>query len=234
MQKKHSIIAICFLFLLCALVLVSSSHIRNRIRAHIDAWQGKVKVAQTIIVTFPEGMTNIEMSALLAAKIPHFDKNVFLKKVNDLQGSLFPDTYFFTQSSTVDKIISELSLNFHKKVDPLKEEIHKSGYSLSDIIVMASLVEAEAHGKNDAPIISGILWKRISEKMPLQVDADPETYKTVGLPKNPINNPGLISIEAALAPTETPYFFYLHDKEGTIHLAKTFAEHKKNIAKYLR
>ena len=69
--------------------------------------------------------------------------------------------------------------------------------------------------------------------MLLQVDAAPETYKTKGLPTNPICNPGLKAIEAAIHPLNSTYLYYLHDKNGIIHYAKTFAEHKQNKIKYL-
>ena len=70
--------------------------------------------------------------------------------------------------------------------------------------------------------------------MPLQVDVAPVTYDVKGLPKAPIGNPGLESIKAAISPKASPYLYYLHDKEGKIHYAKTFAEHKQNVVKYLR
>ena len=70
--------------------------------------------------------------------------------------------------------------------------------------------------------------------MPLQVDAALETYKTKGLPKNPICNPGLDSIRAAIHPEKSNYLYYLHDKDGVIHYATTFAEHKANKLKYLK
>ena len=70
--------------------------------------------------------------------------------------------------------------------------------------------------------------------MPLQVDVAPETYKIKGLPKSPIGNPGLEAIVATIRPQSSPYFYYLHDKDGIVHYAKNFTEHKKNILKYLK
>lgn len=99
---------------------------------------------------------------------------------------------------------------------------------------MASILEREAKGDQDREQISGILWKRLSIGMALQVDAAPETYKERGLPDSPIGNPGLESIYASLYPKTTPYLYYLHDKQGMIHYARSFAEHKANIAKYLK
>jgi UPF0755 protein len=70
--------------------------------------------------------------------------------------------------------------------------------------------------------------------MPLQVDVYKKSYSLKGLPDNPINNPGIISIKASLNPKESNYLYYLHDKNGLIHFAKNFEEHKKNINEYLK
>ena len=99
---------------------------------------------------------------------------------------------------------------------------------------MASIIEREAKGDSDRGYISGILWNRINKNMPLQVDAALKTYKTKGLPEQPICNPGLEAIKAAIHPVLSNYLYYLHDKNGVIHYAKTFEEHKKNKLKYLK
>ena len=95
-------------------------------------------------------------------------------------------------------------------------------------------VQKEAQGQSDAPTIAGILWKRINSGIALQVDAAPDTYNHKGLPSTPINNPGLVSIMATLHPVASPYLYYVHDKTGTVHYARTFAEHEANIQTYLK
>jgi UPF0755 protein len=187
-----------------------------------------------IKITFREGITNEEIIKLLTDKISGFDKNLFLNDPRTKQGYLFPDTYFFFPLTTTDEILNEMSINFNKKIASKENEIKSSGKSLKDIIIMASILEKEASGKEDTFVISGILWKRIKLGMPLQVDAAPNTYKTVGLPESPISNPGLLSIDSAIHPKDSPYLFYLHDKEGLVHYAINFNEHKINIAKYLK
>ena len=187
-----------------------------------------------IRVTLKEGVTNDDIVNILADKIPSFRKDLFLSDVRVKEGYLFPDTYFFYPLSTTDEILTDITTNFDKKVGPLEGEIKSSGKSFYDIIVMASILEKEASGKEDAPVISGILWKRIKLGMALQVDAAPETYKTKGLPKEPISNPGLIAIKAAINPKDSPYMFYLHDNNRQVHYAIDFSQHKSNIARYLQ
>lgn len=189
-----------------------------------------------VVVTIPEGFDAKQIADLFISKLDYFDKSKFLLKAEE--GHLFPDTYFFFTTANEDDVLKSLNDNFNKKITPLLPEftnIEKStGRTKENIIVMASIVERESKGDVDREVISGILWKRIKLGIALQVDAFPDTYKTKGLPKNPISNPGLESIRASMYPKNSPYLYYLHDKTGIIHYAKTFTEHRQNILKYLK
>ena len=68
----------------------------------------------------------------------------------------------------------------------------------------------------------------------LQIDSPYNTYRYKGLPPTAIDNPGLDAINAASNPINSPYYFFISDKQGNMHYAVTFAEHQANIAKYLR
>lgn len=200
------------------------------------AWQISKGVhnIKPIKITLREGLTNEEMATILESKLSNFNKNNFLNREIAKQGYLFPDTYFFYPLTTTDEILEALTSNFENRIKKLNNDINESGRSLSNIITMASIIEKEASGKDDARIISGILWKRIEKGMPLQADASPITYREKGLPTEPICNPGLSSIEASISPVASPYLFYLHDKDGNVHFAVTYEEHKQNIKKYLK
>lgn len=213
---------------------------------------GKRNISQNKI-TIPEGFTREQMADVFKSKIAGFDTSLFLQKTKE--GFLFPDTYIFLEDTKTLDVVSTLQNEFEKKTKPLQEEMQAKHLSMNDTITMASIIEKEATGENDRGIISGILWKRYKMGMPLQVDAtilfathknigelsssdfkieSPyNTYKTKGLPPGPICSPGLSSIKASLEPVESSYLYYLHDKEGNVHFAKTFEEHKKNIALYL-
>jgi UPF0755 protein len=207
-------------------------------------------------VTLPEGLTRKEMADVIAGKLESFDRQKFLEITKDDEGYLFPDTYYFFPAETAEEIAVDLGNNFKRKISSLEEEIKESKYSLPEIITMASLVEKESAGDEERPIIAGILWKRLENGQRLQVDASLwyvtgrfsaeltisdlnldspyNTYKYGGLPPGPIGNPGLASIKAALDPEDSPYLFYLHDKDGGIHYARNFEEHKLNKQKYLK
>ncbi len=191
-----------------------------------------------IKVTIPEGYTVFDIAKVFESKLPDFDEDKFLAEARVREGYLFPDTYFFFSNDTEKEVLESMSENFEKKMLSIRSDLDnftkKTGKTEKEIIVMASLIEGEAKGDSDRSIISGILWKRISMGIPLQVDVALDTYKTKGLPENPISNPGLKAIKAALYPETSPYLYYIHDKAGNTYYAKSFAEHRKNIAKYLK
>ncbi len=183
-------------------------------------------------VTIPEGFNVVDIAKAFVLKLPKFNQDNFYREAKE--GYLFPDTYFFLTTDNEEDVLQSMFDNFEKKIKPIRLEIISSGKSEKDIIIMASIIEKESKGDADREFISGILWKRLKIGMPLQVDADPNTYKTKGLPKNPIANPGLKAIKAAIYPKVSSYLYYLHDKDGNIHYATTFAEHVSNKLKYLK
>lgn len=187
-----------------------------------------------IRVTIREGISNEKIADILEQKLTNFDKNIFLEKAKGKEGELFPDTYFFYPLTTEEEVLITLNDTFELKTKQLNENIKSLGKSFEEVLIMASILEGEANGNKDNRTISGILWKRLSLNMPLQVDVDRETYKERGLPKKPINNPGLDSIKAAIYPKDSNYLYYLHDKEGNVYYAKNYEEHKKNINLYLK
>lgn len=187
-----------------------------------------------IKVTIPEGFNISEISEVFKQKLVNFNETGFVIEAKNKEGFLFPDTYFFLTTANEQNVINSMNENYKKKIMPFKSKIISSGKTEKEIMTMASLIEEESKGDTDRKIISGILWKRLSIGMALQVDAEPSTYKTRGLPQAPISNPGIKSIEASLYPENTKYLYYLHDKDGNAHYAVTFTEHKLNKQKYLK
>lgn len=209
-------------------------------------------------ITIPEGLNVYEIAEILLKKddFRNFNQQEFLAVAKDKEGYLYPDTYFFLPNVKVKQIIETMERNFTKKVASIQGDIKKFGKTLKEILVMASIIEEEVPKTEDRKIVAGILWKRIKIGMPLQVDAvfpyitqrkggtitrvdlkidSPyNTYLNKGLPPGPIANPGLDAITATINPKETKYFFYISDKKGITHFAKTLEEHNDNVKKYLR
>jgi UPF0755 protein len=174
-----------------------------------------------------------------------------------LEGYLYPDTYFVTvEDFNVKFFLERLLTTFrHRVVEEYAGDLKSSKRSLHEAVTMASLIEEETRSDDERPTVSGILWKRFEEGMGLGVDAavryivdkktgaltasDLETdspynlRKFRGLPPGPIASPSIKSIEAALRPKESAYYYYLHGTDGRIHYATTNDEHNANKARYL-
>ena len=231
-----------------------------------------LKGPSSIWVTIPEGLRREEIAVRFADGLSKTgtDRQTFiegfLNTSDGKEGYLFPDTYLYPKDITGEKAAGYLLDTFDIKIEPYQKEIEKSSLGLNKIITLASLIEREAKGDEERPVIAGILLKRAENDWPLQVDAavqyavasqncqkaDPgcewwpiltkddldvsskfNTYKYAGFPPSPISNPGILSIKAAISPQDSAYWFYLHDKEGNIHYAKTIEEHNQNIRTYL-
>lgn len=176
-----------------------------------------------------------------------------------LEGYLFPDTYRFSVDDlpldprvAIDKFLN----NFSKKTKDLREKSRESGKDFRDILIMASIIEKEVQTPEDMKTVSGVLWKRLSIGMPLQVDAtivyitgkktgeityddlkidSPyNSYLNKGLPPSPISNPGISAIEAALDPVDKGYLYYLSKPTGETVFSKTLEEHNRAKAMYLK
>ena len=237
------------------------------------------------VITIPEGWTLsmiekklkeegvlVEGQALSHLKIGDFqNKNSgdyfsFFEEASKnagLEGFLFPDTYRFYKNTNVLEVAKKFLGNFEKKFSAeMKAEMEKRGLDFYKTVTMASMIEAEIPHHGDRPKVSGILWKRLKNSIPLQVDAtiiyikcevkklnecrnitsgdlklvSPyNTYLKLGLPSGPISNPGLSALKAALWPEETDFWFYLSDlKTGETLFSKTLEEHNLFKAKYLR
>lgn len=225
-------------------------------------------IADAYRVTIPEGLRITEILDVLveASGLPRGDFETALTQggvltelrvmpaaptLSDWEGLLFPDTYEFLRESPASRILQVLTDTMEERVasvdwGPLAER----GFDTYQGMVIASLVEAEVRVNEERPLVSSVIYNRLGEGMPLQIDAsvlyglgtrDPSMfnnehespynlYKYPGLPPTPIGAPGLASLQAAASPAETPYFFYvLSSAEGAHAFAETFDEHLANI-----
>lgn len=153
----------------------------------------------------------------------------------DWEGYLFPDTYHIASNISNEEIIAMMRTNFEKKFDNnFRKETVRQGKTIAQIVTMASLLEKEVKTLEDKKLVAGILWKRLSIGMALQVDAAPITYEKRGLPVHPIANPGLHSIQASLYPQDSQFWYYLSAPDGTTIFSTTLEEHNIAKAKYLK
>jgi len=212
-------------------------------------------------ITIPEGWRKEEIALELAKELA-IPENEFIEHAQE--GYMFPDTYLFPREASGSAVAEKMLSTFDQKVtEPLSNQISSSGFTLNEIITLASIVEREALYDEERPMIASVLINRLNAGQALEVDAtiqyivgyqadekdwwkasitveDKEldslynTYKYPGIPPDPIANPGLSSINAVLNPAESDYLYYLHDGDGVVHFATTFQEHQRNIETYLR
>ncbi|TAK57122.1 endolytic transglycosylase MltG [Patescibacteria group bacterium] len=210
-----------------------------------------------IRVTIPEGSNVFETAKILKNYSKTFSQDEFIRLASPHEGYLFPDTYYFLPSITAEEAFQTLRANFNKKIEILQDEITLFNQPIGDVVKMAALLEEEARTTTSRRIIAGILWKRLSIGMPLQVDAAFQyvngkrdsadltlddlkidspynTYLYKGFPPTAITNPGLDALFSAVTPIKTSYLYYLSDKKGEMHYSKTFEEHVVKKNKYLR
>jgi UPF0755 protein len=186
-----------------------------------------------IKVTIPEGSDSKDIAGILGKNISGFASTTFLSLAKENEGYLFPDTYFFYGNTTPEQAIDQMNADFNMRMSLIGTSTAAFGKSIGDIVKMASIVEKEATSSVDRRIIAGILWKRLADNYPLQVDPAPDTYKHKGLPPTPIDNPGLDAILDTVTPTDSSYWYYLSDKNGGIHYSATYDGQLANKAKYM-
>ncbi len=169
------------------------------------------------------------------------------------EGYFFPETYAVHPGNfSAEELAGKMLAEFEKRAEKLGI-LEKD--NLNEIVIMASMVEKESRDDEERPIVAGILWKRLHEGWMLGVDATVRyftakhtetltesdldadnpynTRKHIGLPPTAITNPGESSLRAAANPKDSPYYYYLHGKDGVTHFAVTNEEHNANKAKYL-
>ena len=223
---------------------------------------------KTVNVTIPEGYSMQQIFELLeeknvntvealteAAANEDYDYDFLANKekgdASRLEGYLFPDTYQFYSGGDAKTVINKMLRNFDNKMtNELRQTISDSGYTMDEIITIASLIEKETDG-SDGTKISSVIRNRLKnsgetagylqidaallyalgEHKEVLTDADKEIdspynlYKNKGLPPTPICNPGMASIRSALYPDNTSYYFYALGEDGVHHFFKTYREH---------
>ncbi|MCI0425939.1 MAG: endolytic transglycosylase MltG [Actinobacteria bacterium] len=172
--------------------------------------------------------------------------------LTDWEGLLFPDTYEFSASADAEDILQRMATTMEQRVDSIDwsawEEL---GYTKYQGMVVASLIESEVKVEEERVLVSSVINNRLADGIRLEIDATVlyamrtrdvaefnrefdspyNTYLIEGLPPTPISAPGRASLEAAAAPADTPFYFYvLADLEGGHAFAETFEEHQANIA----
>ena len=207
----------------------------------------------TVDVTIPEGFTMLDiftrleenkvstMSEFMSAAAGYNFRYDFLDDgsyagATRLEGYLYPDTYQFYVGMEASSAINKLLNNFYYKFNAdMRSQADKMGYSVGDIVTIASIIEKEAKLEDDRAYVASVIYNRLNANMSLGMDttilylyqdhegeptaemlADTSPYNTHihnGLPPTPICNPGMASLTAALNPAESNYYYFYADMD---------------------
>ena len=235
-------------------------------RALISGMSMNSSTKAVVTVTIPEGYTiqqifqlledkgvsTVEELTKVAAEHDYafsFLQDIPLGDANRLEGFLYPDTYEFNTPHSALYAINKMLVNFDAKyTEDMRQQVADSGYTIREILTIASLIERETDG-SDRKTIASVIYNRLNNpnagtmgylqidatlayinggKVPTeadkQIDSPYNTYMYKGLPPAPIANPGLESIKAALNPEKTGYFYYALGDDNKHHFFKTYDE----------
>lgn len=184
-----------------------------------------------------------------------FLQDLELGDYHRLEGYLYPDTYEFTTPQNPLYVINKMLVRFDEQfTEDMRQKVADSGRTIHEIVTIASLIEKETDGSDRANIAS-VIYNRLNNtsggtqgylqidatlayinggKVPTEadksIDSPYNTYLYKGLPAGPISNPGLESIQAAMNPNSTSYYYYALGDDGVHHFFKTLREQQNFIA----
>ena len=226
--------------------------------------KGTVKLYK---LTVPEGF-NIYQIAELVAREGFAEQSAFVEMATDaafvhasgisggnFEGYLFPETYYFSKNVNIKTIISTMVKRFWQVFKPeWKERSQQLGFSVHQVVTLASIIEKETGAPFERPLISSVFHNRLRKKMRLESDPTViyglksfdgnlnrkhlktltpyNTYRIKSLPPGPIANPGQASLEAALYPADTKYIYFVSKKNSTHQFSTNLKDHNQAVKKY--
>jgi UPF0755 protein len=233
-------------------------------RALVNGMTSKGGKKVEVDVTIPEGHTLAQIFKLFDANEVCSEEELWETAANydfdydfldsatlgdkhRLEGYLFPDTYTFYVGDSPTRAIDKMLSNFEKKfTDEFVTRAGEMGYTVNQIITIASMIEKEAGGDDERDTIASVIYNRLNssnfphlqidatihyaiaetgEAFSTEIDSPYNTYRAEGLPPGPISNPGINSIRAALYPEDTKYYYYALNKQGTHEFFKDGDSH---------
>ena len=247
------------LFLVLVKLQGNSAHLKKGIYSfNQNSYLGTFKklekgLSEKIKVTIPEGWTSFQIAQRLKSLEILQNEKFFVESVKreDLEGMLFPETYFFDSMSKPEEVLHAMVLEFNKNYrDEFRIQARKLQMKDKEVITLASIIEREARMFEEMPTISSVYHNRLKKKILLQADPTVQyalsggkywqekliykdlkiespynTYRAQGLPPGPICNPGRQAIQAALYPAQTNYLYFVADGLGRHNFFINYKDH---------
>jgi len=179
-------------------------------------------------------------------------------RARDLEGYLFPDTYPMPRNASAADLVATMVQRFRDVFTPeMRAAAEAQELSLREVVSLAALIEEETGQPEERPLVAAVYRNRLRVGMPMQadptvvyalraagrydgnirrqdlaIDSPYNTYRYAGLPPGPIASPGEASLQAALAPADVKYLFFVSRNDGTHAFAETLAEHNRNVQQW--
>jgi UPF0755 protein len=176
----------------------------------------------------------------------------------DLEGYLFPETYSLPRNTDAAKLVSVMVARFRQLFTSEMQQAARSlELTVREAVTLASLVEKETAQPSERPIVAAVYLNRLKIGMGMQADptviyaleragrydgnlrrddlsfdSPYNTYRYAGLPPGPIASPGLASLQAAVAPAQVDYLYFVSRNDGSHVFARTLVEHNENVRQY--
>ncbi len=223
-------------------------------------------------VTIPEGLIMDEIAERFVAQgfgtretfLETLERTVLINdwdsSEDNLEGYLFPDTYFVTRDMSEEQMVEAMVANFQKAWTPERlKRAEELDLTTREVITLASLIEKETALSNERSLVSAVFHNRLRRNLKLacdptviyavklvkeydgvinrsdlELDSPYNTYLYPGLPPGPIANPGLESIDAALYPAEVDYLYFVSTNDGGHIFSTSYRDHTQAVAEYQR
>ena len=208
------------------------------------------------------GSTQFGMSDVFLKAFENTNLEPEIKNAPNLEGFLFPATYLFTPEDTAQSITKTLVNRFEQeKTSARLDKLKALKLSVYEWVTLASVVQAEAGNVSEMPTIAGVFLNRLEIGMALQsdpiiayglkkrlpelsrrdgdfqIDTPYNSYKHVGLPPTPINNPGSAALGAIVGAVRInangqKYLYFLHGRGGEFRPNTSFAAHLRDTDRF--
>jgi UPF0755 protein len=175
----------------------------------------------------------------------------------DLEGYLFPETYPVSRRVDAVSLVAAMVERFKTVYAELSKGRPATELGVRQVVTLASLVEKETARAEERPIVAAVYRNRLAIGMGMQadptviyalrqrgrydgnirrvdlaIDSPYNTYRYRGLPPGPIAAPGRAALEAALAPADANYLYFVSRNDGSHVFAETLRDHNANVRKF--
>lgn len=210
-------------------------------------------VAQVRVV-IPEGFMARQIADRLEAlEITKAGEFMDFVRARQLEGFLFPTTYFFAKGLAAESVALSMYGEFKRHIQPIFDRSPQKRFTLKQVVTLASIVQREAAASDEMPMIASVYLNRLESRMKLEADPTVQyamgmdtgkwfqglrykhldnrskynTYIYRGLPPGPICSPGAQAVAAVLGPAQSDRIYFVADNTGRHLFSRTLEEHNR-------